>query len=48
MEFEKRKVATEAFGGIDFNTCTLYIPKGAEQVYRKYPAFRKFKNMVEE
>ena len=48
IEIEKAYVSDDAFEGVDFETCTLYIPSGTRWAYRHHPIFSKFKNIVTE
>jgi hypothetical protein len=47
-EIEKCKIECDPFEGIDFETCTLYIPSGTRWSYRHHPVFSQFKNIVTE
>ena len=47
QEIEKCEIANSVFEGMDFDNCTLYIPSGTQEVYRKHPVFSKFKNISE-
>ena len=38
-------VKENAFYGIDFDNCILYIPSGTKWAYRHHPVFRNFKNI---
>ena len=38
-------VKENAFYGIDFDNCILYIPSGTRWAYRHHPVFRNFKNI---
>ena len=46
VEIEKCEIAGNAFEGVNFEACTLYIPSGTRWAYCHHPVFSKFKNIV--
>lgn len=48
QDVEKIQFGYSVFDGIDFETCTLYIPSGTRWAYRHHPVFSRFKNIVTE
>lgn len=44
-EIDSCCVKENAFYGIDFDNCILYIPSGTRWAYRHHPVFRNFKNI---
>ena len=45
---ESASISTDAFSDINKKACTLYVPKGYAESYRKHPAFMAFEHIEEE